>query len=142
MLKYLRNAVVPDNIHLLIADSLEINGVKFYGSSYTPEFNDWAFQLYGEEGKAHWSEIPDDTDVLVTHGPALGTLDETGVIDNPGNIGCLYLRERIVELAIKAHLFGHIHGGYGKHSSDYLALNSAVLSERYKVINRPQVFEF
>ena len=150
---YLRNVVVPRNIDLLINEELVISGVKFWGSPYTPAFENWGFQLYKEDGKDLWATIPDDVNVLVTHGPAHGVLDRidgnsllsrtVGPGSRDPHLGCPFLRDRIKELNnLKAHCFGHIHGGYGSDESNgYLSLNSAVLTEEYKVKNFPQVFE-
>jgi Icc-related predicted phosphoesterase len=138
----LRQATLPPGLHLLINESVEIDSVKFWGSPYTPWFYDWAFQLHNHEAGALWPTIPDDTDVLITHGPQHRVLDTSGKSSNPGNMGCKYLAETIKQLDIKAHLFGHIHGGYGfDDSNGYLSLNSASLNESYKVTNKPQVFE-
>jgi Icc-related predicted phosphoesterase len=139
---YARKALIPTELHLLIDEEVVIEGVKFYGSPFTPAFNDWAFQLYGDEGKEHWAKIPDDTDVLITHGPAKGVLDTISQIENEP-LGCPFLTERLTMLPqLKAHLFGHIHGGYGrKEVNGVLYLNSAILNESYQVVNKPQVFE-
>lgn len=134
-----RKAVVPDDVHLLINESVEIEGVIFWGSPYTPEFFDWGFQLYGTDGYDLWKEIPENTDVLITHGPSMGVLDmlPTGVF-----VGCPFLAQRIDELEIKAHLFGHIHDAYGlSHEATYVAANSAIMNEEYKPVNQPQIIE-
>lgn len=50
-----------------------IDGLKIWGSPYTPFFYNWAFNRHrGEAIKHHWDLIPHDTDVLVTHGPPYG----------------------------------------------------------------------
>uniref|UniRef100_UPI0035699AD0 metallophosphoesterase n=1 Tax=Thiomicrorhabdus sp. TaxID=2039724 RepID=UPI0035699AD0 len=54
-----RNRVVPEEITLLIDEAVEIDGVKFYGSPYTPAFNNWAFQLYPHNVEEHWNKIPE-----------------------------------------------------------------------------------
>jgi len=52
-----------------------IDGVKFYGSPWQPEFYDWAFNLpRGEKLAEKWAKIPGNTDILITHGPARKTL--------------------------------------------------------------------
>lgn len=41
-----------------------------------PEFGGWAFNLpRGTPCLEKWNNIPDDTDILITHGPALGRFD-------------------------------------------------------------------
>ena len=52
---------------------IEIDGIKFWGSPYQPFFMNWAFNRQrGPQLQAHWAKIPDDTDVLITHGPPYG----------------------------------------------------------------------
>lgn len=52
-------------------------GYKVFGSPYTPTFFDWAFNLdIGPHLQAVWNEIPDDTDILITHGPPKDILDK------------------------------------------------------------------
>src|SRR5579863_4325736 len=54
----------------------EIMGLKIFGSPIQPEFCDWAFnRRRGEEIARNWAKIPDDTQVLITHGPPWGILD-------------------------------------------------------------------
>lgn len=140
---HLRSTNIPKGIHLLMNEAIVIEDLKFYGSPYTPAFNDWGFQLRGErEAKACWQKIPEDTDVLITHGPAKGVLDQTRVFGQNEHLGCPHLTKRIWQLHLKAHLFGHIHGGYGrKKVGNYTALNSAVLTENYQLKNAPQILE-
>ena len=62
--------------------------VKIYGSPWQPEFYNWAFNLprNGTELEAKWAAIPDDVDILITHGPANGYLDK--VMGGWENLGC------------------------------------------------------
>jgi Icc-related predicted phosphoesterase len=86
-----------------------IEGLRFYGSPWQPEFNDWAFNLArGEPLAAKWRRIPMGLDVLVTHGPPAGIGDyaDEGM---PGRAGCADLRKRVSEVSPRLHLFGHIH---------------------------------
>ncbi|WP_028486830.1 metallophosphoesterase family protein [Thiomicrorhabdus chilensis] len=152
--KDFRYMVIPDEVHLLINESIEINGVKFWGSPYTPEFHNWGFQLDKGEELEHWNKIPVDADVLITHGPAKFILDDKYAEFSIGRkrrkessefyesaLGCPFLAERIKELnKLQAHLFGHIHGGYGRDDSHgYVALNSSLMNEDYSLKNQPQV---
>ena len=58
---------------------VEIDGIKIWGSPITPYFYGWAYNRNrGEEIKKHWDLIPDDIDILVTHGPAFGIMDKAG----------------------------------------------------------------
>ena len=59
----------PDLIYLENS-SVEIEGLKIWGSPITPWFHDWAFnRIRGEAIKKYWDEIPNDLYILITHGP-------------------------------------------------------------------------
>jgi Icc-related predicted phosphoesterase len=56
--------------------------------------------------------IPDDTHVLVTHGPPFGILDLS--LDQPERMGDPELLERVKHLRnLRLHAFGHVHGAHG-----------------------------
>jgi len=94
-------------------DFFEYEGIKIYGSPWQPEFYDWAFNLpRGEPLRKVWAKIPEDTDVLVTHGPPWGVLDEVPQ-RHSGHLGCEDLTARLDNLHVKLHVFGHIHSSYG-----------------------------
>lgn len=127
-------------------DSIIIKGVKFYGSPWQPWFFDWAFNfpedemVTGETAQAVWQKIPSDVNVLITHGPAYGVLDLT----NRGPcVGCPFLGERIKSLSkLKAHVFGHIHEGYGEQFANGIrSINASICNLRYQPINQPITFE-
>ena len=87
--------------------AITIEGVKFYGSPWQPWFMDWAFNLpRGPELARRWARIPEDTDILITHGPPLGFGDRVG---GEERVGCEDLLRRVREVRPKLHLFGHIH---------------------------------
>lgn len=121
-----------------------IDGIKFYGSAYTPIFYDWAWLLpRGNAIAKKWAAIPNDVDVLLTHGPPYGINDLT----DPGafgeHIGCQDLFERIHELKqLRAHFFGHCHGGYGITTEFGIKfVNSAICTETYRPTNLPNVID-
>ena len=116
---------------------------KIYGSPWQPEFFNWAFNLprNGEEMKARWDAIPDDTDILITHGPPHGYLDVPG--GQSIRVGCEMLRSRVDELKPKIHVFGHIHGSHGYYYNGHTHFfNAAVLDERYNYTNEPLTFDW
>ena len=64
------------NATYLEDSEITIDGVKFYGSPWTPEYGEWAFNIpRGEALASKWSMIPDDVNVLITHGPPKKILD-------------------------------------------------------------------
>jgi Icc-related predicted phosphoesterase len=95
---------------LLQDSSVEIMGLKFYGSPWTPLHRGMAFNLErGSAIAAKWALIPDDVDVLVTHAPPLGHFDMT---HHGARAGCEDLLRAVVErIKPKLHVFGHVHEG-------------------------------
>lgn len=132
--------LVGEGVHYLIDEGCEIEGLKFWGSPWQPRFYDWAFNLdRGEPLRQRWAMIPDDTDILVTHGPPYKILDFV-----PGDefVGCKDLRDRVDELRLKMHIFGHIHYSYGHNARDgTIYVNASTCSEEYEPIQPVQVFE-
>lgn len=129
------------NITYLQDSSVTVEDLKIYGSPWQPEFCDWAFNLprNGEQLEEKWNAIDVDTDILITHGPAWGTLDAT-----PGNlrVGCEILTEKIANSKIRTLICGHIHHSYGEMMRDWVHyINAATLNERYEVQNPPIIFE-
>lgn len=116
---------------------------KIYGAPWQPEYYNWAFNLprNGEEMKARWDAIPDDTDILVTHGPPHGYLDVPG--GQSIRVGCEMLRYRVDEIKPKIHVFGHIHGSHGYYYNGHTHFfNASVLDERYTYTNMPFTFDW
>ncbi len=113
---------------------VEIEGIKFWGSPIQPWFYDWAFnRARGPEIKKHWDLIPEDTQVLITHGPPHMILD--GVPQRGGwyeHVGCADLYEKIIKTNIKLHIFGHIHEGTGyKYLDGRTYVNASSLDGMY-----------
>lgn len=98
-------------LHYLRDTEVVIDDKRFYGAPWTPRYEDMAFNVSrGPAMAAKWAKIPSDTDVLVTHTPPYGILDY--YFDK--RLGCHDLGARLQQLhALKVHVFGHIHSGYG-----------------------------
>ena len=118
--------------------------IKIWGSPWQPEFYNWAFNLpkNGDELKAKWDMIPEDIDILITHGPAWGILDD--VEGRRGeHLGCELLAERIKTIKPKIHICGHIHTGYGHYFDGHTHyFNAALLNERYLYYHTPWKIEW
>ena len=130
---------IPHGIIYLQDEMVEIEGVKIYGSPWQPRFYDWAFNV--DRGAAiaqKWDLIPEDVDVLITHGPPFGILDDT---IQGQRVGCEDLYMKVTKVKPKYHIFGHIHYGYGTRiMEDTTYINASSLGERYEYRNKPIVF--
>lgn len=132
--------LLPEGVSYLKDEAIFINGVKIWGSPYTPWFYRWAFnKRRGVALAEHWSHIPDDTDVLLTHGPVYGILDT--VMDEQ-SAGDKDLLNKVLEIKPKVHVFGHIHEAYGmvkRHGIRFI--NACVVNERYELVHKPIAFD-
>ncbi len=129
-----------------IIDSPEFSRpIKFWGSPWQPEFYNWAFNLprLGEDLQKYWSMIPDDTDVLITHGPPHGCRDfVSNWRQGDMNVGCELLAFHVERVKPLLHVFGHIHGAYGgMYKNDTLFVNAAICTEQYIPSNKPIIVD-
>lgn len=72
----------PDRIEKTLSNAIylnesgvTINGVRIWGTPWSKWFYDWAFNIPRGTDAEYWKKVPDDTDILVTHGPPYGILD-------------------------------------------------------------------
>ncbi|HEX8247651.1 MAG TPA: metallophosphatase domain-containing protein, partial [Pyrinomonadaceae bacterium] len=132
--------LLSDEIIYLQDSAVEIEGLKIYGSPWQPWFFDWAFNLpRGEPLAEKWKLIPDDTEILITHGPPFGILDFP---PDGFSVGCERLRRRVEEIRLKLHIFGHIHHSYGTEEKFGVKfVNASVCDEAYEPTNPPPVFD-
>ncbi len=86
-----------------------------------------------------WMKIPEDTDVLITHGPPKGIGDEALAGLWCQNVGCVDLLHRIKQLRLKAHIFGHIHEGYGEYTLGRTRLVNASTCTLWYVPENPSI---
>jgi Icc-related predicted phosphoesterase len=127
------------NSFYLVDESVEIDGFVIWGSPYQPWFHNWAFNLpRGEKLKEKWKAIPSNVDILLTHTPPFGVLDEV----DGRSVGCQDLRNRLNEVTPKVHIFGHIHEGYGEITQGKTKfINASICDVRYFPCNEARVFE-
>lgn len=133
--------IVPPGIHYLNDSGVSINGCNIWGSPITPKFFHWAFnRRRGAEIKKHWDLIPDNTHLLITHGPPYRILDLT---NEEQHVGCKELLERIRVIRPQYHLFGHIHEAYGKTKlADTVFINASQVNEHYELIHKPFLLDW
>ena len=90
---------------------IEIGGHLFWGSPWVPRFQNWAFlKDRGEAIRQQWRLIPQETSVLITHGPPAGIMDR---VSDELHAGCADLLRRVLEVKPLLHVFGHVHESGG-----------------------------
>lgn len=126
--------------HLLLNDKVDYAGwnhapisskIKLYGTPWTaaPQFPwpyEWVFNADEARQAVEFVKIPDDVEILITHGPPYGTLDAP----SPGShCGSRALADRVAQLKkLKLHVFGHFHGCFGvERVGDHIAANVSYL---------------
>lgn len=134
--KEISREIIPSNVHVLIDKGIEIEGVNFWGSPMTPGNAGWAFNRErGADIRTHWDLIPKNTDILITHTPPYGILDEIG---SGIKLGCEELEEKLWDVQPSHHLFGHIHHSAGQTSKSGIHFfNLSMLDERLRVMHSP-----
>jgi Icc-related predicted phosphoesterase len=116
----------------------EFGGLKIWGTPWQPYFYDWAFNLYEPDLVKKWALIPENTDILVVHGPPHGYGDFS--IHDQVHTGSPGLLERIEEIGPKLVVAGHIHSGRGLYNiGDTIFVNASYLDEKYKPTNDPMI---
>ena len=129
-----------NNITYLDNNETYFEGLKIYGSPWTPCFGGWAFNGRPEKLERLWSQIPNDTDILVTHGPPHEILD---LVLEGERVGDPILRNRISQLnQLKLHVFGHLHlqGGTFQEGTPIYA-NAAICDDDYNPTRKAIVIE-
>ena len=123
----------------------EFNGYKFWGSPWVEGLPGWAFNT--KEPVTYFDEIPNDTDILVTHAPAYG---EVGTVlqkrwNYNNNYGSIALRNVLEcpDCKIKLSFAGHIHTGLhsGEKIGNTMCYNVSIKDENYRYVFEPFYIE-
>ena len=136
------------NMEYLCDSGTEFEGLKIWGSPWTPWFhgiNPRCKAFTGTEStlEAKFSLIPDSTDILITHGPPHTIMDEVKRLDFDHksyieNVGSKSLSEAVYRINPKLHVFGHIHERYGTFDGLVIKfINCSHVNERYEPVNKP-----
>lgn len=143
-----------DNIEYLCDNGTEFEGLKIWGSPWTPIFKGVnpsckAFMLKEKELKKKWNKIPNAIDILITHGPPHGKNDE--IYNENGKLfhtGSTSLSEWLANAnpPPRYHIYGHIHEGFGKKKyfpnvnyqhNTTKSINCSYVNEFYRPVNKP-----
>lgn len=140
-------------IHFLIHEAIELEKIQFFGSPYTPTFGtNWAYNINRSKIAQWWEEIPKMTDVLITHGPPKGILDNTAASRSNlmEQVGCKALLNRVKKIVPKVHAFGHIHDEDGAFNNGIRTMgdfptkfiNSSIVSLGNHFKNNPIIYHY
>jgi len=128
------------SVYLLNDSSIEIEGIKIYGSPWSVTYKGkWAFNLPDEQLKSMWDKIPSDTNILLVHAPPYGIGDKT--LNTGENAGSKTLLSSIQKINPTLVVCGHIHEGRGIYqiNEKTTVVNAAQLDENYMEV--PTYFE-
>lgn len=158
---------LPPNVYYLCDESVEIEGIKIYGSPWCnlPKWACeggavWNFAKDDSKLESIFSNIPEDIDILMTHGPAFGFCDQLlderlllfreerfGDKASAEKLGSKALMGRIIlnsakeNFKLKYVLSGHLHSSNHNFELYKWAINSdgvkfacvSILNEEYKL---------
>ena len=139
------NIVSNKAFDYLCDSGTEFEGIKIWGMPWSLKFiglnpHCAAFTCTEKEIKEHVDKIPDDIDILISHGPAHSILDKS---INGKLCGSFKLNQALIQ-RIKPKLFvsGHIHEAYGQmtlenEKSNTICVNASIMNERYEPVNKP-----
>lgn len=127
------------NIIYLECSSVEILGLKIYGTPYSHESGKWAFQARDSDNGKVWESIPDDADIVIVHGPPTGVNDLDAFYFSWGDPE---LKKRLEEVKPSIVHCGHMHDYYGMKMVDgIMYINASVLNERYELVRSPIIID-
>ena len=137
------------DVHILDQTLCEIDGIRIWGEPRTPEFHPeyWVYNVpRSKMYEQCWSKVPENIDILLTHGPPHGCGDVCEDMHIDGrfiHVGCTKQRKFLSERDdIKAVFCGHVHEGYGRYRyANIDVYNASVCNLRYQVVNPPVVYE-
>lgn len=138
-------SLFDERVSILTNESVIIEGLTFYCNSYTPPFFDWAFMAEEDRlADMYRKSMPQEIDLLITHGPPRGILD-------PGykepHVGSTALRDAILNRKVRHHVFGHLHAAGGQErvlhgdDEDTVFHNVAACNESYQLKTQPKVIK-
>jgi Icc-related predicted phosphoesterase len=120
-------------------------GVQFWGSPWANELPGWPFTAPERDLQYRWDFIPDDTNVLLVHGPAHGVGDvvigsQSGDELHVGSRTLDRTLDRLKDLRLV--VFGHIHEGAGWYRREGVPmLNASMMDVHYYPVHPVRTFD-
>lgn len=127
----------------LLDESFNVDGVWFYGLPWVPNLSLWAFHAPDFILDYKFAAIPEDTDVVISHGPPFGFCDHTVPRFGSVHAGCPSANDAIDRAKPQVFVCGHIHEGYGSAiRGATLVANVSHVDVDYEPVNEPFEFHF
>lgn len=135
----------PENLHFIVDQAHTINGVQFWFSPWSNLFGAWAYMLNEAGLAAKYARIPEDTEVLVSHGPPKGYGDSIYWDGQRQNVGSQALSDRMCALPnLRYVITGHIHEAHGAYDfpvNGVRVLNVSHVDEMYRPKHAATILE-
>ena len=149
---HVRNLVLNQRGFIYLENSeVVIDGIKFWGTPWTPWFHDWAFNGYPDADAPFergvslldiYKEMPEDVNVIISHGPPYGMGDQT--LDGDDRVGSVDMRKLTSNLDhLRLYISGHIHEARGMEIADggVHYCNVSTLDRDYDTVRVPVVID-
>lgn len=132
-----------------VDELVEVNGLKIWFSPWSNQFGHWAWMDEPHRiGGLYYSQIPEGTDIIVSHQPPYGYGDTPDprycIGEGPQHVGSKELLDTINRVKPKVVICGHIHGGFGRYKHlDTTIYNVSFVDEAYRPTNGvTEIIEF
>ena len=119
----------------------DVAGVRVAGSAWSLPFGSWPFMADEDVLAEIWRRIPDDTQIVLVHGPPYGCCDGTARGVRGGSRSLL---RRLTDLPdLRLVCCGHIHEGYGRTElwTGALVVNASLVDVSVRLANAPVVID-
>jgi Icc-related predicted phosphoesterase len=112
----------------------QFGDLKIWGTPWVQNLSGWAFIANDQLAQEKFSMIPNDTDIVISHGPINGIFDRVGL----ENVGSKILASKIQKISPRVFISGHIHedGGLIKKVGETTFINAALMNPSYKPTNQ------
>jgi hypothetical protein len=118
-------------------EAAEVAGVRLWGSPWALPCGDWVFTAPEEELELLYAQVPEDAEIVLTHGPAHGCGDLTA---GGSSAGSRALRRRLDGLPqLGLAVSGHIHEarGFGRTPAGWSWANAAQVTMSFEPDHEP-----
>jgi predicted phosphodiesterase len=122
---------------------VDFDAPTVWGTPRTPTYGRWAFMGSEMFLEHKFFVIPDNTDIILSHGPPHGILDKNLAGEHCGSKA---LMNRVNEIKPKLVVFGHIHEGrddesvfVNEHGTTFV--NASIMNGQFNPNNPPVVVE-